>query len=149
MQSKDTVTGWTVGLLGLQIFCQGLSAFIAVIASGDAFDDHIQTLDGLVLTPLSNLIMLLLVGFGIFRTVRLSLILTLIALLPWIDAAIALGLRSDHYWDPQIQGAIYLPDVAVLYLNIARYACYALIAALSTLAFRRALRKARLHAGAA
>lgn len=147
MQSKDTVTGWTVGLLGFQIICQGFSVFIAVIASDDVYSDSIQTLDGLVLTPLSNLVMLLLVGFGIFRTVRLSLILTLIALLPWIDASVAHGLKMD--WDPDIQDDITSVDQALLYLTIARYVCYALIAILSTLAFRRALQKTRRHAAAA
>lgn len=147
MQSKDTVTGWTVGLLGLQIICQGFSVFIAVIASDDVYSDSIQTLDGLVLTPLSNLVMLLLVGFGIFRTVRLSLILTLIALLPWIDASVAHGLKMD--WDPDIQDDITSVDQALLCLNITRYACYALIATLSALAVRRALQKTRRHAAAA
>lgn len=147
MQTKDTVTGWTVGLLALQILCQGACTTLVAFFPFDAYDDTVQTFDTLAMTPLTSVLVLLTMGFGIFRTLRLSLILTLIMLLPWIDGAFALGQDANH-WDPDIQGDITSADQALLYLNIARYACYALIAILSALAVRRALQKMRRHAAA-
>ena len=147
MQTKDTVTGWTVGLLGLQILCQGACTTLVAFFPFDVYDDTVQTFDTLVMTPLVSVFILLLVGFGIFRTLRLSLILTLVMLLPWIDGAVALGHDTNH-WDPDIQGDITSADQALLYLNIARYTCYALIAILCALAIRRALQKTRRHAAA-
>jgi hypothetical protein len=145
MRKTDRITGWTVGLLALQFVCQGLLSLSAFVGSSYIYEDTIQTFDGLVATPLSGFLTLLFFGFGMFRTLRLSLILTLVMLIPLINAAIALGLNAN-YWDVEIQGNIQAADQAVLYLNIAKYVCFGLIAVMIALAFGRASAKARLRA---
>jgi hypothetical protein len=105
-------------------------------------EERAQTFDGLVEAPVIYLIMLIIIGLGIFKTMRLSLIMTFIMVLPLIDAAIALGLDADH-WDPDSPGKIVSADQAILHLTVMKYACYAFIAIVTVMAVLRALAKTR------
>lgn len=139
MQHKDTVTGLTVGLLALQVFIQGLMAYVTTLFSD--YEERVQTFDGLAEAPILSLFVLLIVGFGIFRTLRLSLLVTLCMLLPFIDAAIALGHDTNH-WDGDSPGKLQTVEAAITRLIVIKYAVWAGIAAVAAWAIFRARAKA-------